>query len=148
MDIREWIGNLPGNPAPSQAAETAGIDKSTISRQLKRGTISAENVILLCRAHGKSPVDGLVETGYLIAAELEAGIPRALEQATNQQLLDKVSKRVDPAGRRAFHSGGITPNVDSPDEGESALEGLGRHEDMFRDAVENSDDSTQDGTGP
>lgn len=110
MDMRDWIAGLPGNPAPSQAAEKAQIDKSTISRQLKRGVISAGNVILLCRAYGKSPVDGLVETGYLRADELQgAGVPRALEQATNQQLLNEVMKRVDPEGRRLLHGGGITP---------------------------------------
>ena len=42
MDMKEWITNLPGSPRPTPAAKAAGIDPSTISRQLKRGRLSAE----------------------------------------------------------------------------------------------------------
>lgn len=107
MDFKKWIEGLPGAPLVTQAAERAGIDRSTISRQLKRGSVSAENVIALARAHGASPADALVETGYLEPGELDgAGVPEALGHATNQQLLDEIHRRVDPEAMRLLRGGG------------------------------------------
>lgn len=95
MDMKDWIASLPGSPLPTQAAEASGIDRSTISRQLKRGQLSAENVIAICRAFGKSAADGLVETGYLTPGDFEgAGVVEALSKATNQQIVDEISKRL------------------------------------------------------
>lgn len=39
MEMKAWISTLPGSPLPTQAAEAAGIDRSTMSRQLKRGNL-------------------------------------------------------------------------------------------------------------
>lgn len=95
MEMKAWISTLPGSPLPTQAAEAAGIDRSTMSRQLKRGNLSAENVIALCRAFGKSPADGLVETGHLERSDFDgAGVVDALSEATNQQILDEITKRL------------------------------------------------------
>ena len=96
MEMKAWISNLPGSPLPTQAAEAAGIDRSTMSRQLKRGRLSAENVIAICRAFDKSPADGLLETGYLKPEDFQgAGIEEALSRANNQQILNEISKRLD-----------------------------------------------------
>ena len=35
MSTREWFTNLPGSPSIKWAAETSGVDRDTISRQLK-----------------------------------------------------------------------------------------------------------------
>lgn len=112
MDFKKWIETLPGEPLVTQAAERAGIDRSTISRQLKRGMVSAENVIALARAHGHNEIDALIETGYVASEALAgAGIPQALAQATNQQILDEISQRMDPEAVRLFQGDGdvITP---------------------------------------
>lgn len=96
MNMRDWILSLPGSPLPTQAATAAGIDISTISRQLKRNHISAENVIKLCKAFDKSPIDGLIETGYLSPTDAqEISISSALRDATNRQLAAEVTRRMD-----------------------------------------------------
>ena len=95
MNMRDWILSLPSSPLPTQAATAAGIDISTISRQLKRNHISAENVIKLCKAFGKSPIDGLIETGYLSPTAQEISISSALRDATNRQLAAEVTRRMD-----------------------------------------------------
>ena len=95
MDMKEWIASLPGSPRPTPAAKAAGIDPSTISRQLKRGRLSAENVIILCRCFGKSPLDGLAETGYILHTDIEGvSVDEALEIATNKQIRDEVIRRI------------------------------------------------------
>ncbi|MDO5099326.1 MAG: hypothetical protein Q4D85_11325 [Corynebacterium sp.] len=68
-------------------------------------------VIALCRGYGKSPVTGLIETGYLNEWETEGvGIPYALQKATNQQILDEILKRSDPEARLLF-TNDADPNV-------------------------------------
>lgn len=112
MELRGWIASLPGSPLPTQAAETAGIDASTMSRQLKRGAISAENVILLARAHGANAVDALVDHGYLNPSDAAgAGVALALESATNRELLAEVVRRSDPNAKLLLRGGdgAITP---------------------------------------
>ena len=96
MNMRDWILSLPGSPLPTQAAEASDIDRGTISRQLKRNHISAENVIKLCKTFGKSPSDGLIETGYLSPTDAqEISISSALRDATNRQLAAEVTRRMD-----------------------------------------------------
>ena len=71
-------------------------------------------VIDLARAYGRSPVDALIETGYVREGETSlVGIAQALAAATNAQLLAEIAERVDPDGVRDFHGG--DSNVISPD---------------------------------
>lgn len=95
MEHVQWFDSLPGKPSISAAARAANIQKTTLMRQLDRKNIPAENVIAICRAFGKSAADGLVETGYLTPGDFEgAGVVEALSQATNQQIVDEISKRL------------------------------------------------------
>jgi hypothetical protein len=95
MSTREWFTNLPGSPSIKWAAETSGVDRDTISRQLKHDQLSAEIVIKLCQAFGKSPVDGLVETGHIIPEDFNrAGIIGALQRATDQQIITEAGRRM------------------------------------------------------
>ena len=95
MDMKEWIASLPGSPRPTPAAQAAGIDPSTISRQLKRGRLSAENVIILCRCFGKLHLHGLAETGDILHPDIDGvSIDEALKIATNKQIRDEVIRRI------------------------------------------------------
>ncbi|MFT4088167.1 MAG: helix-turn-helix transcriptional regulator [Gordonia sp. (in: high G+C Gram-positive bacteria)] len=158
MNFKEWIEGLPGEPLVTQAAERAGIDRSTISRQLKRGVISAENVIALARAHGKNEVDALVETGYVTAeAASHAGVPQALGYATARQLLDEIRARVDPESVRLLRGGGdptvITPKFGqrpaAPPEARWAARDLGEpsEKELF-DAAQDAAAEAPDPEGP
>lgn len=131
-----WIKSLPGNPSITAAARAAGIQKTTLIRQLDRGTVSAENVIEIARAYDVSPVDALVATGHLRADEVKiVGVELALGYATNHQLLGEVNDRVDPDGRRLFHEGGITPHFDS-DSSAGTVTSLRRYSNSPDDDVE------------
>ncbi|WP_153246042.1 hypothetical protein [Corynebacterium sp. 805_CJEI] len=77
--------------------------ESTLSRQLSRGSLRPEMVIALCRGYNRSPVTGLIETGYLREWEAEGvGIPFALHNASNQQILDEILRRSDPEALNLF----------------------------------------------
>lgn len=102
-DFVTWFDRLIGDDTQRVAAQKAGLVESTLSRQLSRGSLRPEMVIALCRGYNRSPVTGLIETGYLQKWETEdVGIPYALEKATNQQLLDEILRRSDPEARELF----------------------------------------------
>lgn len=103
MDFNAWLLELIGDDTQRTASTKAGMAESTLSRQLSRGTLRPEMVIALCRGYDRSPVTGLIETGYLREWEAEdVGIPYALRQATNQQLLDEIMRRSDPEALYLF----------------------------------------------
>ena len=103
MDIEKWFNDLTGNASLREAAETSGVSKSTLSRNLDAGRMTPETIIVLCRAFDRSPVAGLIETGYIHPHEVEGPeVEEALDRATNQQLLDAIMRRSDPEARYLF----------------------------------------------
>lgn len=148
MDMKRWITSLPGSPLPTQAAEKAGIDRGTLSRQLARNAISANNVIKIARAYNSPPVEALVNTGYLDRSDMQGlGIGEALRNATNRQLLDEVMNRSDPEGKLLLRGGdgAITPQgkavpvdaVSLADDVKAAR--FGAHRDRFEREIQNRD---------
>lgn len=108
MDLKTWIADLIAPDSIRAASERIGVSHSTIPRQLERGKIHPTTIISLCRSYGRSPIDGLIETGYLYAHEVGAvdtPIAVALGQATNKQLLDEILRRSDPEARALFGVG-------------------------------------------
>ncbi|VEH79479.1 DNA-binding protein [Corynebacterium kutscheri] len=103
MNFEDWLDALLAGETRAIAARKAGYAQSTITRQLSRGHLRPEMVIALCRAYDRSPVTGLIETGYLYDYETEGvAIPYALQEATNQQILDEIMRRSDPEARELF----------------------------------------------
>lgn len=99
----EWLLELISTDSMRTAAQKTQYAQTTISRQLSRGNLSPEMVIALCRAYDRSPVQGLIETGYINDYEVEGpDVATALDKATNQQLLDQIMKRSDPHARYLF----------------------------------------------
>lgn len=93
---KEWFENLTKNASGRAAADLAGISPATMNRQLARNTLSAETVISLARAYGRSPVRALLETGYLLPEE--TGMPSAeelLQSLSDQQVIADVARRID-----------------------------------------------------
>lgn len=95
------------------ASQKSGYAQTTLQRQVDKGTLSPTMVIALCRGYGRSPVTGLVETGYLQPWELDgASIPYTLRQATNRQLIDEFLRRCDPEEHQLFTTHGDDTSVD------------------------------------
>ena len=114
MDFETWMNDLTGGATRRAIATKIGYAQSTITRQLDRGSLRPEMVIALCRAYGRLPSQGLIETGYLRPWEVEgAGIPHALDKATNQQLLDAILRRSDPEATYLFGMGDDQINPDA-----------------------------------
>lgn len=107
MNFETWLDNLIGDDTRATASKKADYAQSTISRQLSRGYLRPETVIALCRAYDRSPVSGLIETGYINDYELQGpDVEIALHEATNEQLLDEIMRRSDPQARYLFGNEG------------------------------------------
>lgn len=116
MDINEWIKGLIGEDSYRAAAVKADTTGPTITRQLQKGHLSPEMVIALCRAYDRSPVQGLIETGYINEYEVEGvDLAIALHDATNEQLLNEILRRSDPEARYLFGADGDPEVVDIDD---------------------------------
>lgn len=107
MNFESWLNELIGDDTRATASKKADYAQSTISRQLSRGYLRPETVIALCRAYDRSPVSGLIETGYINDYELHGpDVEIALREATNEQLLDEIMRRSDPQARYLFGNEG------------------------------------------
>lgn len=103
MDINEWYNDLTDHATTRSAGERIGVSHTTLGRQMRNGELAAEIVISLCRSYGRSPITGLIETGYVFEYETDGvGIDYALDKATNKQLLDAILRRSDPESRELF----------------------------------------------
>ena len=115
-DHETWLQDLIGGDSMRTAAQRTDYAQTTISRQLSRGHLSPEMVIALCRAYDRSPVQGLVETGYINEYEVQGvDLAIALHDATNEQLLNEIMRRSDPEARYLFGADGDSTVVDLDD---------------------------------
>lgn len=92
----QWYKRLTDGDTERTAALKAGVTTSTLNRQLAKGSLGAEVVILLSRAYGENPVMGLAATGYLTSDEatgLKAG--DISELLTDQQMIRALALRID-----------------------------------------------------
>ena len=154
MNFESWLTELIGEDTRRTASSKAGMAESTLSRQLSRGHLSPEMVIALCRAYDRSPVQGLVETGYINEYEVQGvDLAIALHDATNEQLLNEIMRRSDPEARYLFGADGDPEVVDIDDAADAAVfdirpphvEGLPYAADDSATEPEEGDDDYHDG---
>ena len=103
MNFNEWLGSIPGAPSPTEAAKRAKISHATLLRHANRGETTAENIIAIARAYEVSPVDALVELGFLTPEEATSerlAIRQALKGATIAEKWDSLADDID--GQRLF----------------------------------------------
>ena len=120
MKTKAWLEALINPDSQRTAASKAGIPASTLSRQQEH--LPPEMVIALCRAYDRSPVQGLVETGYINEYEVQGvDLAIALHDATNEQLLNEIMRRSDPQARYLFGADGDPEVVDLDDASDAAV---------------------------
>lgn len=90
-----WIRTTTGNSSIRAIARRVGIAQRTLAAQVEDDRITPENVIAIAIAYGTSPVDALVDTGYLPAEYAE---PVTLRGASEDDLADEVLRRMSCAG--------------------------------------------------
>ena len=96
MNKETWFKETVHGDTIAEVALKAGIIKTTAWRQYNNALgFSAENVILIARAYHKSPVEALVEFGYIRADEMANGKTVArLRDASDDELLQELARRL------------------------------------------------------
>lgn len=95
MKHATWIKTTTGNASIRAIARTIDIPQRTLAAQVEDDRTTPENVIAIAIAYGTSPVDALVDTGYLPAEYAE---PVTLRGASEDDLADEVLRRMSCAG--------------------------------------------------
>lgn len=99
MEHTEWLTQTTGGDSARTVSKNSGVAGRTVLNQLDRNHFSAENVILIAEAYGKSPVRALVDTGYLDEQWAQAVDPAtALRQVSEDDLADEVLRRMKLPG--------------------------------------------------
>ena len=96
MSKETWFKETVQGDTIAEVALKVGIIKTTAWRQYNNALgFSAENVILIARAYHKSPVEALVEFGYIRADEMANGKTVArLHDASDDELLQELARRL------------------------------------------------------
>ncbi|MBC3186312.1 hypothetical protein H7347_06960 [Corynebacterium sp. zg-331] len=98
MEHTKWFTRLTNGASALAASKQASpqLNNATLSRQLNRGTFSAEVVIALARGYNASPVEALAQTGYLRTSEATGQAPEAIAQLlSDQDLIRELARRID-----------------------------------------------------
>lgn len=101
MDFNQWLSSLPGSPTPTTAASRSGLASPTLIRHASKGSTTADNTIKIARAFGVSPVDALVDTGFLRPGESDTArvsARQALADLGIEDALRIVVDRVNASG--------------------------------------------------
>jgi hypothetical protein len=124
MDIKAWLERLTERASVNAVATTAGIDQSTLNRQLKTGSLSPENVVKIARAYNEAPLVGLVELGLITAKEAGADELRSviveevkaarLDTMSQSEITAEMRRLVDEVDRRSTGKGGDDDGAPAP----------------------------------
>ncbi|WP_157695437.1 helix-turn-helix domain-containing protein [Nakamurella panacisegetis] len=104
-DLETWpdyLARISNGAAQVSIARAAGVDAGTISRwKTGRGHPSPESVIELCRHFERSPIEGLIAAGYLLASECDrvVEVVRPITARSNEEILAEISRRFEEKSR-------------------------------------------------
>lgn len=107
MDSKKWLARVGSGASVNAMAEKIGIATSTLDSQMKSPTgLKPETMVALAREYGYSPVAALVDRGVVTSLEARASagierdltVPQALAEASDDQLLQEIGRRLDERG--------------------------------------------------
>lgn len=89
-----WYRLLTAGDTERTVSLRAGITTSTLNRQLAKGALAAENIILIARAYKQNPVTALSATGYLLPDEATGSSGDLAQLLTDRQLIRELARRI------------------------------------------------------
>ncbi|AYF72620.1 hypothetical protein D7D52_00595 [Nocardia yunnanensis] len=95
MAFREWKQMVSHGDSDRGIAARMGTNQMRVSRHLSGDSPVAETVIAFSRTYGVSPIEGLIEAGFLTRGDVHrAGLVEALREATGAELAAEVTRRL------------------------------------------------------
>jgi hypothetical protein len=97
-DFEAYLSRITNGASRRAVADAAGIEPSTLTRQLQRGRVPVETTVAICRAFHADLLEAFVEAGYITSLEATGLTGRgALDAATDLQLAEEILRRVQAA---------------------------------------------------
>lgn len=97
-DFEAYLTRITKGASRRAIADAAGLEPSTLTRQLQRGRVPIETTVAICRAFNADLLEGFVEAGYITSDEAAGLTGRgALRSATDLQLAAEILRRVQEA---------------------------------------------------
>ena len=94
--LEAFIERASGGASWRAIAEAAGLDPSTLTRQMNRGRVPVQTVVAICRAYGADMLAGFVAAGYVTTDEaVRMASGGALRSATDLELAREILRRVE-----------------------------------------------------
>lgn len=95
MNIADWYRRTIGTDSHNAVAARAGVNQSTITRQLRDGRLGYDLIVPIARAYGADPIEGLIVAGLITQDDIDMHTPRAtLVEATDKEIADEVWRRL------------------------------------------------------
>ncbi|WP_406709327.1 hypothetical protein QEV61_04545 [Trueperella pyogenes] len=107
MNTAKWLKEIAGTTGGALSinaiAIKAGLPQATLNRHVNAGALTAEEVISICRAYLYPVTQGLVDLGFITEEDLKLpSIQATLRDATDEQLVDEIARRLEQGKREAF----------------------------------------------
>lgn len=107
IDSLAWMASTVGDHSENTTARLAGINQSTLNRQVRAGTLTPETVVAIARAYRVPVLPGLVACGLITEAEAAlkermGSVEEVLATAEDSQIVGEMLARL--AGGKELHS--------------------------------------------
>ncbi|MGW6225736.1 hypothetical protein [Cellulosimicrobium sp. JZ28] len=100
--LEQFFDRISRDSSRRAIADAAGLDPSTLTRQLSRGRVPVQTVVAVCRAYDADLVEGFLAAGYVSEAEAERmSSGGSLEAATDEQLVGEILRRLQAGSASA-----------------------------------------------
>ncbi len=109
----KWIDSVRGTDSLREVARRIHTTHSTLARQVNADAVTFETVRDVSRAYRRSVLSDLILLGHLTTADagLE-GVERALQAATDAELVREVARRMDGGAASMYWDSPISEAVD------------------------------------
>lgn len=93
-ELRAHIAHITHNASNRSIARAAGIEPTTLNRQLD-GDVKVQTLVAICRAYRAPLLPAFLAAGYITTDEARAmGSISALAEATDRELVEEMLRRV------------------------------------------------------
>lgn len=109
MEHTTWIEKIAQGDSAREIGRKTGIPFRTVTTQINRNRISAENVIIIATSYGAHPVRALVDCDYLEADYAATTDPvTAIQSVSDVDLANEVLRRLTAKPKSEEFGGTVT----------------------------------------
>ncbi|WP_341741340.1 hypothetical protein [Trueperella pyogenes] len=103
MEAMNWLTKATKEQSVNAIALKSGLVQSTLNTRAKADSLTADQVIAICRAYRYPVSQGLIDLEFITEEDLKLpSIQATLRDATDEQLVDEIARRLEQGRREVF----------------------------------------------